>query len=110
MSKPRKYKLSPAALAQRRAASKIAGEKRRKGPRKSVSLRADAADILRDAAKNRGLSKSEVIRRDVKPEAASLLNLAALCQRCHAPPPSAILLAVGGIFFAQVLPNVYGGF
>ena len=66
MSKPRKYKLSPAALAQRRAASKIAGEKRRKGPRKSVSLRADAADILRDAAKNRGLSKSEVIRRDVK--------------------------------------------
>ena len=67
MSKPRKYKLSPAALAQRRAASKIAGEKRRKGPRKSVSLRADAADILRDAAKNRGLSKSEVIRRDVNP-------------------------------------------
>lgn len=36
----RAYKLSPAALAQRRAASKIAGEKRRKGPRKSVSLRA----------------------------------------------------------------------
>jgi len=67
MSKPRKYKLSPAAIAQRRAASKIAGEKRRKGPRKSVSLRADAADILRDAAKNRGLSKSEVIRRDVNP-------------------------------------------
>ena len=67
----RAYKLSPAAIAQRRAASKIAGEKRRKGPRKSVSLRADAADILRDAAKNRGLSKSEVIRRDVKPEAAS---------------------------------------
>ena len=62
----RAYKLSPAAIAQRRAASKIAGEKRRKGPRKSVSLRADAADILRDAAKNRGLSKSEVIRRDVK--------------------------------------------
>ena len=61
----RAYKLSPAAIAQRRAASKIAGEKRRKGPRKSVSLRADAADILRDAAKNRGLSKSEVIRRDV---------------------------------------------
>jgi len=44
----RAYKLSPAAIAQRRAASKIAGEKRRKGPRKSVSLRADAADILRD--------------------------------------------------------------
>ena len=61
-----KYRLSPAALAQRRAASKIAGEKRRKGPRRQVTLREDAAKILRESAQRREISPSEVIRRDVR--------------------------------------------
>ena len=66
MNRTRAYKLSPAAIAQRRAASKIAGEKRRKGPRRQVTLREDAAKILRESAKRREISPSEVIRRDVR--------------------------------------------
>jgi hypothetical protein len=79
----------------------------------SNAITTDSA--LAQAWSSRGDSVAKIVLAcahiyDHRPEAASLLNLAALCQRCHAPPPSAILLAVGGIFFAPFLPNVYGLF
>lgn len=62
----RRYTMSEAALRQRRQAAIIAGLATRRGPRKQVSLREDAASILRAAAETRSISISEVVRRDVR--------------------------------------------
>lgn len=65
MSKQRRT-LTQRELAQRRAAGQKSAEVNRKGPRRQVSLREDAANLLCVAKRNRGISVSEVIRRDVR--------------------------------------------
>jgi len=65
MSKQRRT-LTQRELAQRRAAGQKSAAVNRKGPRRQVSLREDAANLLYAAKRNRGISVSEVIRRDVR--------------------------------------------